>query len=437
MNSRLKPHLFAISILLLAGCGSDPGFDERAVFERKEGAAQFVNMIPDSPELTVIHGISRSLATFGVASPVELRFEDEYNWEIGYFNNNNDFKQIKEGKDQQVLENHNSVFLLMGSVAQPQVQVNNIELVPIDQRPADTTSIWFAANLSNYPMIDVYLTAHGTALATSSPFTSVDSGGFTSLFSVPAGPDQQIRITSAGSQDVLFDSGAIEIPAQGIILFAAVDDFGPDGANHIDLIASESAVGGFINDISQRAAIRATNLSSITSLDVDFGGTLFEDTGAVRGGFSELPGGTLTFTVTDNGAETESANATLAAGRFQSFYTFDSSDGTAGVTRSLIGLDDLRPIVDRSQFLFISGNSATIDFYALREGVGRDDVPPVFSSASFGASNSAEVRTGNIRFQVTTPNTNDLLTTLETRLEAGTFYTVIYDSAGELQIYAD
>ena len=169
-------------------------FDERAVFVRKEGAAQFVNMIADSPELTMIHGINRTSVTFGLASPVEIRFEDKYDWEIGYFKNNNDFKQLKEGEDQQVLENYNSVFLLMGNTAQPLVLVNNIELVPVDQRPEDASSIWFAANLSNHSMIDVYLTSHGDALSASSPLTSVDSGNFTALFSVPAGENQQIRM---------------------------------------------------------------------------------------------------------------------------------------------------------------------------------------------------------------------------------------------------
>ena len=44
--------------LILVGCGSDPGFNEETDFVRKEGAVQFVNMMADSPELTMIHGLN-------------------------------------------------------------------------------------------------------------------------------------------------------------------------------------------------------------------------------------------------------------------------------------------------------------------------------------------------------------------------------------------
>jgi hypothetical protein len=437
MYSRLKFHLTAIVALVLAGCGSDPGFDERTAFERKEGAAQFVNMIADSPELTVLHGINQTQVEFGTASAVELRFEDEYDWELAYLTRDNDFKTIERGEDQQVTENFTSVFLLMGTVEDPLVQVVDLELIPLEDRPTDSTVIWFAADLANQPMVDIYLTTADADLAASSPFTSVNSGGATSLFEVPAASEQRLRLTEAGTQTLLFDSGSINLPAQSTTLFAAIDDFGPDGSNHVNVIRTDGSAGGAMTDISQSAAARAANLSSATSLDIVLGPLTFANTGTTRTTFSELAGGQQALTVINNGTETEARQATIIAGQYHSVYVFDSSDGTTGAMTSLLALDDLRPVTDRAQFLFVNGNSEIIDLYALRNGASRDDVPPVFDNIGFTATAATEVLTGSIRFLAVTADGAEVLTSVNSEMVPGQLYTVIYDSSGTLSVLTD
>ena len=59
----------------------------------------------DSPNLTILHGLSRTSVQFPFTSPVELRAADEYDWEIVYLNDPNEFNSdnqivVAEGKDQ-------------------------------------------------------------------------------------------------------------------------------------------------------------------------------------------------------------------------------------------------------------------------------------------------------------------------------------------------
>ena len=59
--------------------------------------------------------------------------------------------------------------------------------------------------------VDVYLTAPGADLTAATPaFTGVSFGSASSYATVPAGP-YQVRVTTAGTQEVLVDSGALQL----------------------------------------------------------------------------------------------------------------------------------------------------------------------------------------------------------------------------------
>ena len=101
----------------LPGCGSDPGFNENTDFAVDDGSAQFVNLMGDSPSLTILHGLSRTSVQFPFTSPIELRAADEYDWEIVYLNDPNEFNSdnqivVAEGRDQLIKKDSLSTFLL-------------------------------------------------------------------------------------------------------------------------------------------------------------------------------------------------------------------------------------------------------------------------------------------------------------------------------------
>ena len=158
-------------LLLLAACGSDSGFNKKEDFASKEGGVQFVNMMPDSPEVTIIHGFDNTQVPFPVSAPIEVRFEDKYDWRIAYLDSSGKEITVIKDENQPITEYFLSTFLFMGSLQQPDVQIVDREILPVEDKPADMADIWFASNITNHPMVDIYITAFSADLATSAVLT--------------------------------------------------------------------------------------------------------------------------------------------------------------------------------------------------------------------------------------------------------------------------
>ena len=163
---------FALSCALflvatqLSGCGSDPGFNEDTDFAVDEGSAQFVNLMSDSPNLTILHGLSRTSVQFPFTSPIEVRAADDYDWEIVYLNDPNEFNSdnqivVAEGSDQIVKKDSLSTFLFMGTIAQPNIQIVDHDALPQSERPEGEAQLWFANNANTFAMVDIFVTAFG------------------------------------------------------------------------------------------------------------------------------------------------------------------------------------------------------------------------------------------------------------------------------------
>lgn len=425
--------------MVLVGCGSDPGFDEQADFIQTEGAVQFINLMPDSPELTVRHGLNNTLVLFGTTSAVETRFVDRYDWDFSYLNNEGDRVRIIEREDQQISEDTISFFLMMGNVDQPNVIIVDHPLVLIEDLPTNQSEIWFASNSSKFPSVDIYLTEAGVALADASPFASVTSGASTNLFTVAPATNQRIRITEAGSENILFDSGSFGIMDQSRALFAIIDDFGPDGDNHVNVILSNQAIGSVIPDISQSSAVRLANMSSQPVINATLGPVVETSlTPGTVSNFSNITTGTQGFIVTDGIDTLQERDLTVNAGHFQTIMVLDNPDATAPqVTATLMTFDQFRYIRGRALFQFVNGSDQPIDVWALKNDQGRNDVPPIFNDLTFNTTNSVEVILGRIRFQVTTADGSELLASTEARLAEGESYMIVFDSAGELRVVRD
>jgi len=426
ISSRLFVTL--VAALTLIGCGSDPGFDEETDFIRKEGGVQFVNMIPDSPELTMFHGLNNQRIRFPFTTGGEVSFEDRYDWRLAYRDSNLDEITVAEGKNQQITENTLSTFLFMGSLAQPSIEIVDVALPPFADRTEGSAVLWFAANLSSVSMVDLYLLDSDATLAASAPLASLTSGSFTTTFIVDSGENLQLVITVAGSQDILFDSGPITLPDRSVDLFALVDDFGPGGENHIDVIRGTSSNRSIMPDVSQATMSRTSNFSSLNDLTVMFG----ERSSPVRDPenqtpYSETAGGDQVINISQNTSTIFEDSADLFAGGFHSFLIFDGPDSDTPVAPILVR-DEYREISDRVYFQFINGSSETIDFYALTRDQETDDTAPVLNDAQSLASGINEVPTGDTRFIVQTADNEETLGSAQLNLESGTTYTLVYDS---------
>jgi len=428
--------IFLISLaasLALVGCGSDPGFNEDTDFVRKEGAVQFVNMIADSPELTMIHGLTNQTIRFPFTSGIDTRFEDRYDWRLAFRKSNLDEVTVAEAEDQQILENTLSTFLLMGTINQPNVQIIDVPISPIEERTEGSALIWFAANLSAISMVDLYLINSGALLGESAPLISLDSGNFTNALTVDSGNEQRLIITVAGSQDVVFDSGQITLADKSIDLFALVDDFGPEGTSRVDVIRSNSETGSIMPDIGQATAARVINYSSLEPLDVVIADTIISaaNTG-LQTDYRPTSGGSQNIRINQDNETLFEESAELFGGGFHSLLVFDTNDSESSLKPILVR-DEFRAIKERVYFQFINGSAETIDLYALISDQEIDDTAPILRDAGSVASGIGEVPIGETRFVIRTADNQETLGSTQLTLQEGNTYTLIYEGNAGLQ----
>lgn len=437
MSMWTKPQYGAalLFLLLLAACGSDSGFNKKEDFASKEGGVQFVNMMPDSPEVTIIHGFDNTQVPFPVSAPIKVRFEDKYDWRIAYLDSSGKEITVIKDENQPITENFLSTFLFMGSLQQPDVQIVDREILPVEDKPADMADIWFASNITNHPMVDIYITAFSADLATSAVLTTLTSGSSSRQFSVGAGTEKQLRITAAGSLDILFDSGSIAIPENSLDLYALVDDFGPSAANHVDVIRSLTLAGTTITDVSQSGSARLGNYTSFETIKATIGAVVFPPTPQEdRSTYQDVADGEQTLIVTSDGLQLEELVVNVRLGSFQSVYTFDNLDAQIqAATNSLIVADEHRPIIDRSLFKFVNGNNQTVDLYALRDNDTLENSLPLINDMSFGGTATNETLSEVINFVVTSSDATETLANKIVNLMESESYTLIFDDEGIIQ----
>ena len=431
-----------LAILLLSACGSDSGFNEDTDFISKNGFVQFVNMMPDSPEVTMFHGRDRTASRFPFAQTRQQTPVDKYDWRIAYLDSNDDEVTVAEGENQPILEDGLSTYLWMGSLSQPNIQIVNAPFIVSSDRPAGVADIWFASNLTNHPMVDIYLTDLGTTLTDAAPLATVTSGSFTSRFSVDAGPDQQVRITVAGSNELLFDSGSLEILDRTEDLYALVDDFGPDGAKHANVIRTIGQIGSAILDESQPASVRIGNYSEQSPVTAMLGTAVYPNINKqTRSSSQEAENLSVEFTITDASdtiLEESPGPVTIRGGAFQSIYTFENNTTDAtSITRSLIATDSFRLVRDRALFKFINGSNELVDFYILRPGQDLDEVAPLLNDIGFAAQQNSESIANDVDYVVRNSNNTETLASMSNTQQEGVSYTLIFDAKGVLQLLTD
>ena len=424
--------LFLVT-LFLTGCGSDSGF-QQADFIPTEGSVQFVNMMPDSPQVRMFHGLSREDISFPFATPINVRAVDRYDWEVVYANNAGDRIVVAGAENQPISENVLTTFLFMGNIAQANIQIIDTPTTPQADRAEGVADVWFAVNSSSHDMLDIYLTAFGTGLDSADPPVTVTSGTFTSPTSVTAGTDRQLRITIAGTDTLLFDSGSIEILQQTQELFAVVDDFGPDSANHVDVLRTLAQSRSIIPDTSQPALVRAGNYTTVESLDIDVGEASFADvTSNSLSAYQEVSGGEKTVIVSSADTPVEEIMLNILRGFHQSVVSFTDTEN-AGQTRSFAVRDSFRPITDRSGLAFINGSGQTVDMYILRDGQNTGDVPPLLNDVGFVGTDSRESFSEPLQFAITNSDGTETLATLNETLLPGETYTLIFDAQNGLRL---
>ncbi len=416
-----------LSILLMAGCGSDPGFDRNTVFINPNGAVQFVNMIGDSPELTVLHGLNTTQVAFGFASTLTTRVVDDYDWRVAYRDANNSEVTIARAENTSLAEEDLSTFLLMGTTGQADVQVVNYRITPIADRVDTKTEVWFAANSAKFPMFDLYITEADADLATSLPVATVTSGAFTELFTIDAGANKRLRITEAAGSTVLFDSRVLNLPGASREMFAIVDNFGTNGENYVGVVRANSTTGGRLSNWAQPTSLRFANFTTRGPIDFQLG-PLTESAlaHAVIPAYQSVSSDDATLVIKDQENNVLlSSEISPGTGEFQSLLLFDSTDP---VVAAIVTADDRRSVVARSNIQFVNGSQEVVDIFFLRAGNTTTNTTPAINDLTFTASGNGETRPGDVTITVTGASDTTTRSTLSTTLEEGKNYTFVFDN---------
>jgi Domain of unknown function (DUF4397) len=128
--------------------------------------------------------------------------------------------------------------------------------------PADQTGVRVLHAASRVPTVDIYVSAPGAALPATPTIAALAFANFApaadqASLKVPQG-SYQIRLTTAGSKDVVFDSGSVVFPGGQELLIAALPSFGLGSAVNLLLLPSNSQ-STLIRE--PRSALRAIHLS--------------------------------------------------------------------------------------------------------------------------------------------------------------------------------
>ena len=438
----------AILVLLLAGCGSDSGFDAND-FRRRIGSVQIVNMMPDSPLVQINHASLVTNVPFPSASLPQPRSVSMYNWNIIYLDTGGDRVEVHEAMNQQIAENTLSTFLLMGNVARPNIRVLTATEVATANIPEGMFEVWFAANLAssktNHNMVDIYLTAMSAVLANETPMVTLNTGNSSDTSRLTAGM-LRLRITPASDNSVLlFDSGSITIAARTRELFALVDDFGPEAADNLDVIRiqQQPATNSHrtaIASSSQPTDVRIGNYTGQASLNITLGDNTWSAVAQDSlSAFQATPSNANSVSVTIGGTNAGEHAVEVVAGSFQTVFIFDDPDDTS-MTRAILLPDYLRQIDDRALFRFINGSSQAVDLYALRVDAEQSvsNTQPLFNDAPFGGSVPVESQPVGFEFLVTSStDSSNALARHTATLEEMKSYTLILDTGNELHLVSE
>tara|TARA_Y100000588_G_scaffold384324_1_gene475387 strand:- start:1284 stop:2642 length:1359 start_codon:yes stop_codon:yes gene_type:complete len=107
------------------------------------------------------------------------------------------------------------------------------------------------------PAVDLYVTAPGADLASSTPLTNLAYKASTDVLNIPAG-DYQVRL--AVGDTVAFDSGTIALPANANLTIAAIGTADSNSASPAKLLVLDGSGSSIIEDMGSKAEVRVGHL---------------------------------------------------------------------------------------------------------------------------------------------------------------------------------
>ncbi|MDC8832441.1 DUF4397 domain-containing protein [Alteromonas gilva] len=321
----------------------------------------------------------------------------------------------------------------VGSVAD-----DSLMLLPVTSEEtaveAGNAQVQIVHAASDAPTVDIYVTAPGAALADEQPLATAAFMDATGLVQVPAG-DYQIRITPAGSTDVVFDSGTVALADGADLLVAATNNVG-SGDSPVTLLVADGTSAVKLWDADATADIRVVHgISDAPAVDVIANNavTLVDALAfpAATGYLSVAPDDYLVDVVADadnSVVAIDDAAITLETGMS---YTAIANNTLAAPELDLLADMPRRVATEaRVRIVHASPDAGSVDIYVTADG-NIDSVDPAFAGVDYTTDALAE--TGYVglaagEYVVTVTAAGTKQPAIETgllMLEAGSLYTAI------------
>ena len=270
------------------------------------------------------------------------------------------------------------------------------------------------------PPVDVYVTAAGADINTATPtLSNVAFKEFSDFLEVPEG-DYQIRVTTVGSKDLVFDSGTVPLDAGSIFSAVAVDATG--GASPISLVVlTNDPTTPFIEIDDNRARLRAVHASpDAPNVDILVDNALVVPGVAFKGvlDYTDVPAGDRNIKVnTGQGTSVIDATVPLAGG---TDYTVLAVDFAANIEPLLLDDNTTTPTPGNAKVRVVhaSPDAPNVDVLV-------DDTIVLTNVAFKEFSDYLEVPAGDRNFKVNATGTTLTVIDVTPTLVDGSIYTVV------------
>ena len=351
---------------LVSACGGGGGTADGLDF----GLIRSINAVSDSPTVSfTVDNSNLGTAQFGQATPFLSIQEGSYDISAGFANLADDLVTLLNDEEVRVEIEGQLTLVLAGTVANP---VSFVIEETTDEAPTDSTELRLL-NTAAAGSLDLYVTGVGAPLDT--PILSAANNSASLAANVPAG-DSQIRITTAGSDAVIFDSGSFVLPAGQRLVLHAAPYFGP-GDNPVNLNLISTASTSSFPQQQLPASVRVANaISDLPAVDavIQNNATTSTVESLSINTFSsaiDLAPGSAVIDITletDPGTVLLSSTAELAGGDRRTLIATGSfsDDSTTG----RLAIDPQRPIASSAQINFMNGSASagSVDVYLLSAG---------------------------------------------------------------------
>lgn len=283
------------------------------------------------------------------------------------------------------------------------------------------------------PLVDVYVTAPGDDLSAAQPVATAAFMDYTGQVEVPAG-DYQIRITTAGTNTLVYDSGTLSLTAGADLMVFATENVGA-GDSPVTLLVADGSASSLLWDEATGANLRVVHgVANGPSVDVIANNevVLVEAVPftAATDYLSVTEGDYLIDVAANNNGVVvvDDASASLAIGQS---YTAVANNVLSDVGLDIV-MDNPRRIATAAQvrIFHASPGAGDVDIYVTTDG-DIDNADPAFSSVPFTTpmlteTGYVQLAAGDYFVTVTAAGTKDAaIETGQLSLQAGSIYTAI------------